>query len=403
MPSCLPRPVLAAVAALALAAAGCSAKPWTNPPADLLDRPWQNVPPAPDPAPDADATLVAGLDAALVRGVPPPVVDARPVNVLVLSGGGKFGAYTAGILTGWTDAGTRPAFDAVTGISSGALCAIYAYLGPKYDRRMESSYVSVHKTDLFKLRPVRGLLRDGTLATSQPLADRIAQELDAETMADLRAAHAAGRRLYVATVNTTTLRPAVWDLGAVACSGRPDADQLVCKILLAACSIPGFVPPVEFRVTVNGVEYKELHGDAGCIIQAFVRAPDGLPPGSNVYVVTAGKVYRDVLNEKPGLLRMIGATVSNSLYALYRDDLIKVYAACAATGSKFHVVALPQDFPGTVGSLTFEPGEQRRLFDAGRRSSAAGVPWRFTPPGTAPDEALVPRTGLDFLVPAAGP
>lgn len=402
MPSCSPRPVLAAVAVLSLLAAGCRATPWTNPPAELLDRPWQNAPPSPDPAPDADAALVAGLDAALVRGTPPPVVAAKPVNVLVLSGGGKYGAYTAGVLCGWTENGTRPDFDAVTGISSGALTAVWAFLGPKYDARMEYAYAHIQKSDLFRFQPLRRLWHDGALATSAPLAEQLARELNAEAMADLRAAHRAGRRLYVATVNLTTLRPAIWDVGALACSGRPDADALVRKVLLAACSIPAFVPPVEIEVTVNGTRYRELHGDAGSIIQAFVRTPHGLSPGSNVYVVTAGKVYRDAVAEKPGLLRMVGVTVSNSLYALYRDDLIKIYAACAATGAKFHMVALPQEFSGEVGSLTFPPGELRRLIDTGRRSAVNGVPWRSTPPGTAPDEALVPRTGLDFVVPADG-
>ena len=91
----------------------------------------------------------------------------------------------------------------------------------------------------------------------------IANDTTPEVLADIRAAHAEGRRLYIGTNNLTLHRPVIWDVGAVASSGRPDADELVRKIFLAACSIPAWTPPVEFDVTVNGVAYKELHTDAG--------------------------------------------------------------------------------------------------------------------------------------------
>src|SRR5438034_11846688 len=44
-----------------------------------------------------------------------------PRHVLALSGGGVYGAYSSGFLAGWTRSGTRPEFDVVTGVSTGAL------------------------------------------------------------------------------------------------------------------------------------------------------------------------------------------------------------------------------------------------------------------------------------------
>ena len=61
---------------------------------------------------------------------------ARPGKFLALSGGGMYGAYAVGVLSGWTATGTRPVFDVVTGVSTGALIATYAFLGPEYDRPM---------------------------------------------------------------------------------------------------------------------------------------------------------------------------------------------------------------------------------------------------------------------------
>ena len=54
---------------------------------------------------------------------------AGAVNVLALSGGGAGAAFGAGALTGWSLLGTRPQFQIVTGVSSGALIAPFAFLG----------------------------------------------------------------------------------------------------------------------------------------------------------------------------------------------------------------------------------------------------------------------------------
>ena len=70
-------------------------------------------------------------------------------NILVLSGGGVFGAYPAGVLCGWSESekspqeGGRPAFDVVTGISTGSLIAPLAFLGKDYDPTLKDLYTTV--------------------------------------------------------------------------------------------------------------------------------------------------------------------------------------------------------------------------------------------------------------------
>ena len=54
---------------------------------------------------------------------------------LALSGGGSNGAFGAGFLNGWSATGRRPVFKIVTGVSTGALMAPFAFLGPQYDAR----------------------------------------------------------------------------------------------------------------------------------------------------------------------------------------------------------------------------------------------------------------------------
>ena len=95
-------------------------------------------------------------DAAVIPGIP----DARvwgdsatdfarllPTGAsgpwLAISGGGSDGAYGAGVLTGWTESGTRPEFTVVTGVSIGALIAPFAFLGPRYDEEVHKNFTTI--------------------------------------------------------------------------------------------------------------------------------------------------------------------------------------------------------------------------------------------------------------------
>lgn len=381
--------------ALAVAVAiGCAASAPQRPPDGVTTRSWRNVGGEP-PARDGAADTVAGLSAILADHTP-PLAPGRPLNLLIMSGGGKYGSFTAGILNGWTATGTRPTFDVATGISSGAVIAAYAYLGPKYDQKMATVFTRLKRSDLYRWQPVRGLIRGTGLLTPEPLGELLASQIDDEVLADLRAAHAEGRRLYVGTGNVITNRVAIWDVGAIASSGRPDTPVLIRKIFQAACSPPGVIQPVEIDIEVDGVRYTEWHADAGNMLQAFVRTPAGIPPGSDFWILSAGKFYRDPVEGRPRLAGLIGGAVSNSLYALFRADLLKLYALCAVTHSRFHVIALPEDFRATSSSFAFDSDELCRLYRIGYQLAVGGIPWRTTPPDTLPGEFPDVRTGTHF-------
>ncbi|HYE36917.1 patatin-like phospholipase family protein [Methylocaldum sp.] len=59
------------------------------------------------------------------------------VSILAISGGGGDGAFGAGLLCGWTAAGNRPSFKLVTGVSTGALTAPFAFLGARLRQQAE--------------------------------------------------------------------------------------------------------------------------------------------------------------------------------------------------------------------------------------------------------------------------
>jgi hypothetical protein len=386
---------LALAVALALTATvGCIRPKHALVPEPVADKVWLNSGAPNDYHSDA-ADAVSGLALAMQGDAPDRPAD-KPLNVLCVSGGGKYAAFTAGALCGWTASGQRPVFDVATGVSSGAPCALMAFLGPKYDHQLADIFLNLNRTDLYVWRPVRGLATGSGLMSSRPLVKLLEQRLDASVIADLRSAHREGRRLFVATSNVRTHKLVVWDVGALASSDRPDAAALVRKVVLAACSIPGIVPPVEFDVTVNGVRYTELHADAGNLAQVFVRTSGPLPPGSAIWVLSAGKVHPNCSKGTPRVLESMVMAVSTTLYALFRADTLRLYALCGVTRSRFHMLALPKDFECRTNSMAFDHKESLRMYLVGYQL-AAGDMWAAQPPDTAPGEVDPPRAGVEFV------
>ena len=365
--------------------------------------------------PEGEKAVISALGGQcgpLALPAPPGTVVPRPLNVLALSGGGQYGAYAAGVLIGWTATGTRPEFDVCTGISSGALIAGMAFLGPKYDALLQQSFTDLERRDIVRYQPVRALIKYKSLGTSKPLRKRIEEIVSDEMMADLRVAHQAGRRLFIGTMNLRTRRLTVWDIGAIACSDRPDAREVVIKLFLASSSISGMVPAVEIDVEVDGVRYTEEHVDGGAVSQTFVRFGENHPRpipgcgpggrwlnGSNLFLIAGGKLYADPLPPEPGFLQRMGGTVSASLYALYRAELMRLYALCGVSGMRFNLTAIPADLETAKGSVQFEPDAQKKMFEIGYQFGYAKGPWRTTPPGWEPGEDEIPRAGLSFSVP----
>ena len=139
----------------------------------------------------------------------------RKFNILVLSGGGAYGAYSAGVLAGWTENGTRPSFEVVTGISTGALVATLAFLGPERDPDLKRLYTTVRDEDVYSRKSdIRALFSD-SLRESEPLARLIDSMVDEQLLKDVAAQHAKGRRLYVGTTHLDARRLVVWDMGEI--------------------------------------------------------------------------------------------------------------------------------------------------------------------------------------------
>ena len=185
-------------------------------------------------------------------------LKGRKVSIesLSLSGGGDDGAFGAGLLVGWSESGSRPEFDVVTGISTGSMIAPLAFLGPRYDALLKQAYTTVSTDQLVKAQVLPAILGSAdSLVDPKPLANMIAHYTNQQMLEEIAAEYRKGRVLLIGTTNLDAQRPVIWDIGALANSGRPDALQLMRKIMLASASVPGALPPVEIQVTAARIRF----------------------------------------------------------------------------------------------------------------------------------------------------
>lgn len=323
----------------------------------------------------------------LVRGGKRPVV-----NFLALSGGGSDGAFGAGVLCGWTAAGSRPEFDLVTGVSTGALTAPFAFLGPKYDTALKHVFTQSTTKDIAIAQPIRGLLGGDSLASNAPLAKVVAFYVNEEFLAEVAAEHRKGRRLLIGTTNLDAERPVIWDMGAIAVSGRPEALELFRKVLLASAAIPAVFPPGFVKVAANGAVYDEMHVDGGATREVFlvptqfmakkVDSRLGINPIRRAYIIRNGHVSPEYKPVKAKTLSIAGRAVSSLIKSQGVGDLYELYVFAKANGIDYNLAYIPGDFVDT-STQAFDPVYMGKLYDLGFQMAQAGYPWKKVPPRMA--------------------
>jgi predicted acylesterase/phospholipase RssA len=312
-----------------------------------------------------------------------------PVYFLAISGGGDNGAYGAGFLNGWTAAGTRPEFKAVTGVSTGALIAPFAFLGPKYDYVLERVYTTTSQKNIFKKRGlIKGVFGDA-MADSRPLADIIAEYVNQQLLDELAAEYAKGRILLVGTANLDSLEPVIWNMTAIAASKDPRSIPLFRSILLASASIPGAFPPVMIDVDSGGTRYQEMHVDGGTMAQVFFY-----PPSINLqqqqrqrtlYVIRNARLDVDWSNVERRTLSIAARAIGSLTRTQGIGDLYRIYATTQRDGIDFNLTYIPPTF-NTPHMEEFDTSYMRQLYAVGMQAAQSGYRWQKYPPGFEPGQ-----------------
>ena len=316
---------------------------------------------------------------------------------LALSGGGAYGAFGAGFLNGWSSTGRRPVFKIVTGVSTGALMAPFAFLGQTYDGALRDFYTTTRSRDIFARGSLLGRLLAGeSIADTAPLAALIARDVDDLFLSGVAAAHRQGRRLYIGTANLDAQQFVVWNMGLIAASSHPAAPDLFRKVMLASASIPVAFPPVFFDVEAGGRRYDEMHVDggvgtrvfynAGLFSAATLRARAGREGGrEDVFVIHNGRLVAEP-SPTPRTLRGIAVrSLEASGRAAVVGDLVRIYTAAAREQATFQWVDIP-DGVDLTASEAFDPVQMTRLFEAGFEYARRGPVWYTQPPGFRPTD-----------------
>jgi predicted acylesterase/phospholipase RssA len=305
----------------------------------------------------------------------------QPVNILALSGGGADGAFGAGALVGLTRTKSRPQFSVVTGVSTGALIAPFAFLGPDWDNQLVEVYTSGRAEHLLQSRGLGSLFGSSVYsgAPLKELVDRYATDALIQAVA-----HEAsmGRLLLVATTDVSTAEPVIWDLGSIAMNGGAGARELFRDVLVASASVPGLFPPVVIRVQDQQALTEEVHVDGTIALPFFVplafvepaRNASGPSNDAAVYVIVDGR-----LSEQPAAIRLrtrsiLSRSVSAGLNHMLRTTLELTATDTELKGAQFQFAAIPVAYP-RLDSFDFRTPSMRSLFQYGYQCAQAGRLW----------------------------
>lgn len=322
--------------------------------------------------------------------------DLSPASFLAISGGGDNGAYGAGFINGWTASGTRPEFKVVTGISTGALIAPFAFLGPKYDYVLERVYTTTAQKDIFKKRGIKSLIWGDAAADTTPLANIIASYVTPGFLQEIAAEHAKGRILLIGTTNLDSLEPVIWNMGAIATSNDPRSVALFRSILLASASIPGAFPPVMIDVNIDGTQYQEMHVDGGTATQVFLYPPSfsiaGAPQRKRVlYIIRNARMDVDWASTERRTMTIAMRAMDSLIRTQGIGDLYRIYTTTNRDGIDFNLTYIPPSF-NVPHTEQFDTNYMRLLYDVGLKAATAGYQWQKFPPGyEAPIQAQQAR------------
>lgn len=303
-------------------------------------------------------------------------------TVLALSQGGSMGAFGAGVLAGWSETGKRPNFDVITGVSTGALLAVMAFLGPENDPLIKELYTTLDSKDIFRHKGIGGLLGD-SLYSNEPLKKQIERVITPDFLEKVAAEHEKGRRLYVATTNIDAGELTIWDMGRIAQGGRTNTLLHFQKVVRASAAVPGYFEPVYIKPQ-RGIQLRQAHVDGGVKEPVLVTDFMFQSPAKKkvLYVVLNGstKQSNDSVPIKANLANISRKAITELIRELQEDTVYRDYILAKNSGAQFRMTAIPDEVDLPEDVLEFKPEFMAKLYDIGFQIGLDGpANWRKTP------------------------
>ena len=313
--------------------------------------------------------------------------SAAPLTMLTLSGGGAEGAYGAGFLSGWSDSGSRPRFDIVTGTSVGALMAPFAFLGVDYDPTLKDIFTSGRIESLLRLDGINGVVGSGVFK-AEPLRQLVERHADNALLDAIAAEHRKGRLLFVVTANIDAQRAVIWNMTAIAASDHPGRLDLFRRVLIASASIPGVFAPTFIDVETDDKRFAEMHVD-GSVISNVPAVPealllDKLPTRTaahpKLYIIVNGKLAPDFDVVADGTLSIVARSFWTTVKANTRNTLIATYEFARRNAWEFRATSIEHERAIATSSFNFDTAYLRDLFAYGYARGRSGRAWQTTLP-----------------------
>ena len=314
-----------------------------------------------------------------------------PAYLLAISGGGDNGAFGAGLLNGWTKAGTRPEFGLVTGVSTGALIAPFAFLGSDYDFRLEKFYTQTKPQDILVERPYYSILSSYSLSDTSPLWRLVEKEITRELLDAIAVEYDKGRLLFVGTANLDARQGYIWNMTKIASSSDPRALELFRAIIVASAAIPAAFSPVMIDVEIEGREYQEMHVDGGVMTQVFIYPPSlhlnkleqeaGIEDRELVlYIIRNSRLDPEWANVERSVMRIAERAISSLIHSQGIGDLYRIYLTAQRDGVDYNLSFIPETFDEPHRE-EFDTEYMRALYRTAYDMAAEGYPWVKHPPG----------------------
>lgn len=320
---------------------------------------------------------------------------ATEFSMLALSGGSQKGAFGVGVLKGWQEAGGRPKFTIVTGISTGALTSVFAFLGPDYDETLKYLYTETRANSIYDRRGYIDRIFQDAVFLTEPLKKMIATYVTDSVIDEVGLEYQKGRRLFVGSTDLDNSVLTVWDLGYIASSGNPDKYHRFRQALLASSAMPVLFPPVYFDVEYQGKTYHQMHVDGGVSAPVFSRGLiidydrarhilekkyDFSKIKQDVNVIVNAKLS---LNPKakevnPDLINIAMASFDQN-YSSFSNNSLEVISAYAfGANLNFRVTSIPEEWADPENTVSFDPEYMEMLYQRGREGAINGSVWRQT-------------------------
>ncbi|SEG05676.1 patatin-like phospholipase family protein [Vibrio hangzhouensis] len=327
--------------------------------------------------------------------------QTKSIDYLSISGGGAEGAYGAGLLNGLSDSGQRPEYRLVTGISTGAIIGLYAFLGQEFDPALRDLYTQTSDEDIYNKRGLWALTHSPSLMDTTPFDQMVRAFIDRDVLDKVKEQHLRGRLFLVKTTHLDAQRSVIWNMGEIAMHQGDEAVKLFQDVIIASASIPGVFNPVLISVNIDGVKYDEMHVDGGVVSQVFflpdyfdvseavdntrqmieqLDVTEDTHINSKVWVISNTRLAAKWNETTPSFTGIMGRSIQTMIKYQRRSNIAQIYRQAQETDSEFRHSYLSHLIPEAQSDAPFNAGYMQYLYCYGYLRGLDNQHWEETPP-----------------------